>query len=93
MNKISSETVVEAYIERIKEVDPFINAAVEGRFEDALNDAKACDEKLQSGEVNAAMLEQEKPLYGVPFTIKESCGAEGNRVKVETGLRTLGETR
>ncbi|XP_076240162.1 fatty-acid amide hydrolase 2-B-like [Calliopsis andreniformis] len=75
--EISSQAVVEAYIERIKEVNPFINAVVEDRFEEALNDAKICDEKLQTEEVTAAMLEQEKPLYGIPFTVKETCSLKG----------------
>ncbi|XP_053977207.1 fatty-acid amide hydrolase 2-A-like isoform X2 [Hylaeus volcanicus] len=50
---------------------------VEERFEGAIRDAKNCDEKLKRGEVNADTLETEQPLYGVPITIKESCGVEG----------------
>ncbi|XP_076239341.1 fatty-acid amide hydrolase 2-B-like [Calliopsis andreniformis] len=75
--ELSSQTVVEAYIERIKEVNPFINAVVEDRFEAAVNEAKLCDQKLKTGDVNVLLLEREKPLYGVPVTIKESCSLKG----------------
>ncbi|XP_076624983.1 fatty-acid amide hydrolase 2-B-like [Colletes latitarsis] len=75
--ELTSQTVVEAYIGRIKEVNPFLNAVVEERFEAAVNDAKICDENLKSGNVTAATLEVEKPLYGVPITVKESCSLEG----------------
>ncbi|XP_076619159.1 fatty-acid amide hydrolase 2-B-like [Colletes latitarsis] len=75
--ELSSRTVVEAYIERIKEVNPFLNAVVEERFDAAVNDAKICDAKLKTGKVTAATLEREKPLYGVPVTIKETCSLAG----------------
>lgn len=86
--KLSSQTVVEAYIERIKEVNPFLNAVVEDRFEAATNDAKLCDERLKAGEATVLMLEKEKPLYGVPITVKESCGLKGKVFGLKTGLRT-----
>lgn len=75
--EISSRTVVEAYIERIREVNPVVNAVVEDRFDVAINEAKACDEKLKSGELNVTTLEREKPLYGIPVTIKETCALKG----------------
>ncbi|XP_057337023.1 fatty-acid amide hydrolase 2-like [Microplitis mediator] len=74
---ISSESVVEAYIERIKEVEPFINSVVDNRFEDALREARHCDKMLEAGIVTTMQLELEKPFYGVPFTVKESCGLKG----------------
>ena len=69
--------MVEAYIERIKEVNPQLNAVIENRFEAAIRDARAIDKKLEAGEVNIFKLEEEQPLYGVPFTVKESCGLKG----------------
>nr|XP_012151003.1 PREDICTED: fatty-acid amide hydrolase 2 isoform X2 [Megachile rotundata]XP_012151004.1 PREDICTED: fatty-acid amide hydrolase 2 isoform X2 [Megachile rotundata]XP_012151005.1 PREDICTED: fatty-acid amide hydrolase 2 isoform X2 [Megachile rotundata] len=75
--QLSSQRVVEAFIERTKEVNPFLNAVIEDRFEEALKDARTCDEMLRSGKVIASNLENEKPLYGVPITIKESCRVEG----------------
>ncbi|XP_031826808.1 fatty-acid amide hydrolase 2-B-like [Nomia melanderi] len=75
--EISSQEVVEAFIERIKEVNPYVNAVIEDRFEAAIKEAKICDSKLRSGEVVPSTLEKEKPLYGVPVTIKESLSLKG----------------
>lgn len=75
--QLSSQEVVQAFIDRIKEVNPFLNAVVEDRFEEALEDAKMCDAMLKSGKVTAAMLEKEKPLFGVPITVKESLSLKG----------------
>lgn len=75
--ELSSQTIVEAYIERIKEVNPFLNAVVEDRFEEALKEAKLCDEKLKNGEIVTLKLQTEKPLYGVPVSIKENCSVKG----------------
>lgn len=75
--KVSSETVVKAYIARIKEVDPILNVVVEDRFEEALRYARTCDKQIEGREVNAFTLASEKPLFGVPFTVKESCSLRG----------------
>ncbi|XP_076754814.1 fatty-acid amide hydrolase 2-B [Xylocopa sonorina] len=75
--ELSSEMVVQAYIERIKEVNSLLNAVVNERFEDALYEAKMYDAQLKDGKVTASYLETEKPLYGVPVTIKEICGVKG----------------
>ncbi|XP_071875618.1 fatty-acid amide hydrolase 2-B isoform X1 [Bombus fervidus] len=77
--ELSSQIVVEAYIERIKEVNPFINAVIEDRFEAALEESKICDAKLKSDDLamTAEQLERYKPLYGVPISIKESCAVKG----------------
>ncbi|XP_074104364.1 fatty-acid amide hydrolase 2-B-like [Cotesia typhae] len=75
--QISSESVVEAYIERIKEVNPYLNAVVDDRFEDALREARHCDKMLEAGVVTPMQLQLEKPFYGVPFTVKESCSLKG----------------
>lgn len=75
--ELSSQRVVEAFIERIKEVNPFLNAVIEDRYKEALNEARTCDDMLKSGKLIASNLENEKPLYGVPITIKESCRVKG----------------
>lgn len=44
---------------------------VEDRFEDALKDARKCDELLKSSNSpTVEFLAKEKPLFGVPFTTK-----------------------
>ncbi|XP_042906670.1 fatty-acid amide hydrolase 2-A-like [Parasteatoda tepidariorum] len=68
--KITSEEVVKAYIERINEVNPYINAVAENRFEKAVKEAKECDYLVKSGFYTREWLEKQKPLLGVPVTIK-----------------------
>ncbi|XP_076239359.1 fatty-acid amide hydrolase 2-like [Calliopsis andreniformis] len=77
LREISCEKVVEAYIDRIREINFYIYAVVEDRFKEAISEARLYDAKLRAGEVTAAELEKEKPLYGVPITVKESCSVEG----------------
>lgn len=69
--------VVQAYVRRIKEVNPFLNAVVDDRFLDAINEAKAYDDQLKAGKFDVETLEREKPLYGIPITIKECCAVKG----------------
>ncbi|CAD7085135.1 unnamed protein product [Hermetia illucens] len=75
VQEVKSEEVVRAYIERIKLVEPIINAVVEDRFEAALKDARSADEMSTS--TDRTELETKYPLLGVPFTVKESCGLQG----------------
>uniref|UniRef100_A0A336M0I7 CSON005684 protein n=1 Tax=Culicoides sonorensis TaxID=179676 RepID=A0A336M0I7_CULSO len=73
--EISSVAVVQAYIDRIKEVNPVLNAVIEDRFEAALSDAKKADELCRKLTVDE--LKEKFPLLGVPFTAKEAVGVEG----------------
>jgi fatty acid amide hydrolase 2 len=57
--------LVDEHIRAILEWNPFINALVANRFEDARREAK----RMTSP--------SDLPLYGVPFTAKESLGVEG----------------
>lgn len=68
--------MVRAYIERIKEVNPLLNAVVEDRFVEAIEDAKRADKIIQ--EKPAFELLANHPILGVPFTVKESCSLKGN---------------
>ncbi|XP_003704919.2 fatty-acid amide hydrolase 2 [Megachile rotundata] len=74
--KVSSVEVVTAFIERAKEVNGIINAVVEDRYSEALEEAKQVDQLLQKLE-NTDSLKKEKPFLGVPFTTKESNEAKG----------------
>lgn len=64
-----------AYIERIKEVNPLINALVEDRFEAALVEAQEADQLVRK--LSEDELKEKYPLLGVPFTVKEPCGLKG----------------
>ena len=75
--KISSEEVVKAFIERCKEVNGVMNAIVEERYEDAINEAKHIDKMLKDENLSIEHLEKNLSLLGVPFTTKESNEAKG----------------
>lgn len=63
--------MVSSYIERIKEIQPILNCIIAERFEEALKDARKCDELLKSQDApSVEFLAKEKPLFGVPFTTK-----------------------
>lgn len=51
-------------------VEPYINATVDLRFKDALEEAKEADALVASGSMTRQQLAKEKPLLGVPFTVK-----------------------
>uniref|UniRef100_A0A0N5BAZ5 Amidase domain-containing protein n=1 Tax=Strongyloides papillosus TaxID=174720 RepID=A0A0N5BAZ5_STREA len=77
--EITSYELVKAYIDRQKEVNPFINAVVLERYEDALKDAKSIDEyleKIKPYTKEYYKIVDEKPLLGVPFTLKNSIKCE-----------------
>lgn len=76
--KVTSEEVVKAYIARIQEVNPFINAVVEDRFAEAIEDAKRADQIIQTKPLLEIM--NNYPILGVPFTVKESCSLKGTQL-------------
>ncbi|XP_070493635.1 fatty-acid amide hydrolase 2-B-like [Chironomus tepperi] len=73
--ELSSEKVVREYIKRIREVEPFLNAVVENRFDDAIKDAKRADKIIE--EASLIYIIENYPLLGVPFTVKESIAVKG----------------
>lgn len=75
--EVKSRTVVAAYIERIEQVNPFLNAMVDSRFDLALKEAEEVDVALSNNTYSIEELEKNKPFFGVPFTTKESVSCEG----------------
>lgn len=69
--------MVQAYIDRISEVQPVLNAVVERRFEDALREAAKADDLVRARTKTPEELAKEFPLLGVPFTVKNSIGVKG----------------
>ena len=68
--KVSVKEVIEAHIERIKAVNPLVNAVTLLLEEEALKDANLKDLVLaRNSEVNS--------LFGVPFSVKENVDLEG----------------
>lgn len=68
--EVSSEEVVKAYLERIEEVNPKLNAVVQLTAESALDQAHEADAALARGEIKG-------PLHGVPVTIKDNIETAG----------------
>lgn len=68
--KVTSEEVVQAYIDRCKEVNPLVNAIVEDRFEEALEEARQIDADIAKGVKTVEEMERDTPLLGLPVTIK-----------------------
>ena len=67
---VSSEEVVTAYLARIAQVNPAINAVVTLCGERALEEARRADKELQQGICRG-------PWHGVPMTIKDSLDTAG----------------
>jgi len=71
--EISPVEVVQACIDRIEEVNPFINAMVAQRFDLALREARLAERFLQRSRKKKSL----PPLFGVPCTIKEFFAVSG----------------
>ncbi|MCB9592685.1 MAG: amidase [Sandaracinaceae bacterium] len=68
----TSEKVVRRHIDRLREVNPVLNAVVRARVREALQEAKAADARLRDEGPDGL-----PPFHGVPCTIKESFQLEG----------------
>ena len=62
--RLSSEEIVTAYLRRIEEVNPRLNAVVQVAEDSALAAARKADQALARGDVMG-------PLHGIPFTVKD----------------------
>ncbi|XP_029931490.1 fatty-acid amide hydrolase 2-B [Myripristis murdjan] len=75
--EVSSVEVVQAYIDRIQEVNPLINAMVKDRFAAALQEAAQVDKLIEEETGGEEVLEDRLPLLGVPLSVKESFALQG----------------
>nr|XP_046236490.1 fatty-acid amide hydrolase 2-B [Scatophagus argus] len=75
--EVSSVEVVQAYIDRIQEVNPLLNAVVKDRFEAALQEAAQADKLIEEENGGEEVLEDRLPLLGVPLSVKESFALQG----------------
>jgi len=76
-HQVTCVEVIDAFVARVKEVNPLINTVVADRFEDARKDAAEVDRVLDSGSVPDGLSEQNAPYLGVPFTAKEALSIAG----------------
>ncbi|MEQ2187846.1 Fatty-acid amide hydrolase 2-A [Goodea atripinnis] len=81
---VSSVEVVQAYIDRIQDVNPFVNAVVKDRFAAALQEAALVDKLIEEETGGEEVLEDRLPLLGVPLSVKESYSLQG--MPLTTGL-------
>ncbi|CAN0408708.1 unnamed protein product [Laminaria digitata] len=69
--QISSAEVVQAHIDFAKRINPYLNAIVRDRFDEAMREAERADRDLETKPP-----EEIPPFHGVPCTIKESFSLE-----------------
>ena len=70
--KISAEELTRAYLERIQRLDPKIKSYVTVAEESAIEQARAADQRLKTGEGVT-------PLTGIPYAAKDSLSTRGIR--------------
>ena len=68
--QVSSEEVVNAYLKRMRAVNPKLNAVVQETADTAYEQARAADEAVARGDPIG-------PLHGVPMTIKDTLNTAG----------------
>lgn len=68
---------MKTFIQRIRDVQPIVNAMVEDRFAEALEEARYIDELLASTSKSEEEIAAETPFLGVPVTIKEAIALKG----------------
>lgn len=68
---------MKAYISRIDEVNGLLNAVVDSRFAEAIEEARLVDKLVQSGTISESQMARDLPLLGVPFTAKEALLIKG----------------
>jgi len=75
--EVTSLEIVDAHVQRLRATHAQINAVVADRYEDALAEAQVCDQRIAQAALRGEPLDELPPLYGVPFTVKESIAVEG----------------
>uniref|UniRef100_A0A665UXV0 Amidase domain-containing protein n=1 Tax=Echeneis naucrates TaxID=173247 RepID=A0A665UXV0_ECHNA len=75
--EVSSVEVVQAYIDRIQQVNPLVNAVIKDRFAAALQEAAQVDKLIEEETGGEEVLEDRLPLLGVPLSVKESFALQG----------------
>ncbi|XP_015200220.1 fatty-acid amide hydrolase 2-B [Lepisosteus oculatus] len=75
--EVSCMEVVQAYIDRIQEVNPLINAMVKDRFPAALQEAAQVDRLVREESGDEDSLQDRLPLLGVPLSVKEAFALQG----------------
>ncbi|CAG2119065.1 unnamed protein product [Medioppia subpectinata] len=89
--KLKSEDVIKAYIKRIKEVQPHINAVIDERYDEAIIDAIEVDKRvaheLHGNEPLNGVSIHSQPLLGIPFSGKDCIGIKNMLITAGTAAR------
>lgn len=75
--QVKSVDVVQAFIDRTKEINPTFNCVVDNCFEAALKDAAEVDATIAAGTMSSTDLAEQKPFYGVPISTKDCIRVKG----------------
>src|SRR6185369_14275739 len=70
--------LTKTYLERMKQLEPKLNAFITVTEEEALKNAKAADEKLAKGE--------DLPLLGIPLSIKDNFSTNGIKTTASSNV-------
>ena len=79
--QISPVEAVEAYLERIKRIDPKVNSYITVMADQALGDARQAEAEIQRGEYRG-------PLHGIPIGIKDQIYTKGVRTTDASKIRS-----
>lgn len=68
---------MERYISRVTDLHEHLNVVIARRFSEALEEAQALDEALDMNPGEDKFSEKNKPLLGVPMSVKEAFAVTG----------------
>ncbi|XP_060565331.1 fatty-acid amide hydrolase 2-like [Ruditapes philippinarum] len=75
--ELMAEAVMDKYIKRVTELHEDLNTVVSRRFTEAIKEARALDEELDRNADDDKFSEKNKPLLGVPMSVKEAFSVTG----------------
>lgn len=82
--QITSTQVMNAFIKRIKQINPLLNCVVDECFKEARHEAAKVDVLIALNKYSIDELRESKPFLGVPMSTKDSIGVED--MKLTCGL-------
>lgn len=65
------------YIDRATKLHDYLNTIIARRFSEALQEAAALDDELDKNVGDEKFSAKNKPLLGVPLSVKEAFGVKG----------------
>ena len=80
--ELSPVELTRRYLDRIKRINPLLNAYLTVAAESALADAEAAEREIQRGQYRG-------PLHGIPFSIKDNLATQG--IRTTAGSKILAD--